>query len=222
MISAFLFSSALGAFAFSASAICAKRIFSISGANALKSILANNGAHFCTVMLSGIPNAVHSSKLLAFPPKAASIFSLVSGIKLSSSDAQISTVSARLYKTSFKRSFCVSSLASAQGMVSSIYLFARRRSVNISVIASAIRSASAFASTFFTVSLASFLNSLSSSVSLLSGDFTTVPPKYFSIIATVRDTRLPKTLARSVLKRSHTSSHVICPSLSNGISWSTK
>ena len=54
------------------------------------------------------------------------------------------------------------------------------------------------------------------------GAFATVPPKYFSHMATVRDKRLPRSLARSVLMRLISASLVNEPSLPKGTSRSRK
>ena len=122
----------------------------------------------------------------------------------------------RFQRTVSRRSFFSSSFANAHGIVSSIYLLQRLNRLKISVIASATRSPSIFASTAFGVlSITAFRSASTSSAAPLSE---TTPPKYLFVIETVRFTRFPNVLARSEFKRSTISSHVITPSFSNGIS----
>ena len=65
---------------------------------------------------------------------------------------------------------------------------------------------------------------VSSSVSMASVPATlrTVPPKYFSHMATVRLSRLPRSFARSLLMRLMRASLVNVPSLPKGISRNRK
>ena len=141
-------------------------------------------------------------------------------------------LSTRLYKTSLRRSFFVSSFASAQGIVSSIYLLHLLKRVNISVIASATWSVFILSSTFAFVPVTTALSSASKSrlapfssvpAPVVSAPvFATLPPKYLFDMAIVLFTRLPSVLARSEFIRSTISSHEITPSFSKGISWRTK
>ncbi|MNP33245.1 hypothetical protein D3C76_1264700 [compost metagenome] len=89
----------------------------------------------------------------------------------------------------------LSSLANIHGVVSSIYLLALPTSSQTSSKASGILRLSIALSTFIGVSNANLISS--SSTSSLSRGAGIIPPKYFSIIATVLDKRLPKSLQRS-------------------------
>ena len=113
-----------------------------------------------------------------------------------------------------------SSLASAQGIVSSMYLLHLLNNVKISVIASATLNLSIFSAALTGVSKITFLksSSTSSSTPLL----LTTPSKYLFDIEIVLLTRFPNVLARSEFILSTINSQVIVPSFSNGISWSTK
>ena len=64
--------------------------------------------------------------------------------------------------------------------------------------------------------------SSSASMASVPATLRTVPPKYFSHMATVRLSRLPRSLARSLLMRLMRASLVNMPSLPNGISRSRK
>ena len=134
--------------------------------------------------------------------------------------APIQIPSTRLYSTSDRRSFLVSSLARAQGMVSSIYLLQRLNRLKISVMASATRRSSILASTLSTTALdIAFSSSSTGSVTPV---LLTTPSKYLFDMEIVRLTRLPKVLASSEFILSTISSQVITPSFSKGISCRTK
>ena len=169
---------------------------------------------------SSLWNRISGFSTTCPPPSCARIFSAVSGMKDSSSFAPSEMLWIRFHRTVSRRSFLSSSFASAHGMVSSIYLLQRLNRLKISVIASATRSSSIFASTSFGVfSVTAFRSASTSSVTPL---FVTVPPKYLFVIEIVRFTRLPSVLARSEFSLSTINSHEITPSFSNGISCSTK
>ncbi|MNI51848.1 hypothetical protein D3C73_1065920 [compost metagenome] len=104
-------------------------------------------------------------------------------------------LSDKLYNTVPNLSFLLSSLANIHGVVSSIYLLALPTSSQTSSKASGILRLSMALSTFIGVSNANLISS--SSTSSLSRGAGIIPPKYFSIIATVLDKRLPKSLQRS-------------------------
>ena len=76
--------------------LCSSQIFSISGSKALKSTRANRAGAGVTVIRSHRPNEEHSSIVLFPAPKAAKIFSEVSGIKLSRREAPVKIASDRL------------------------------------------------------------------------------------------------------------------------------
>ena len=129
-------------------------------------------------------------------------------------------LSTRLYSTSLSRSALSGSFASAQGMVSSMYLLHLRNRAKISVSASATRSASIHSVTLRAVPVTTaFRSSSTGSVDPVEA---TVPPKYLLDMDTVRLTRFPSVFARSELNLSIIRSQVITPSLSNGISCRTK
>ena len=109
-------------------------------------------------------------------------------------------LSSRLYSTAPSRGFCASSFASAQGMVSSIYLLLLLAREMMASRVSAIRYSFMSRSTSATVFSAVARRS-SSTASVLSAGWIT-PPKYFCAMAMVRFTRFPRVLARSVLYRS--------------------
>ena len=111
-------------------------------------------------------------------------------------------------------------MASTQGAVSSIYLLARCTTSKMAMRAVGTSSASMAASTLAGSSL--IRPSSSPSTGSATGVLVTVPPKYFSHMATVRDSRLPRSLARSVLMRLMSASLVKAPSLPKGTSRSRK
>ena len=162
------------------------------------------------------PNFPSSVTFLFSVLSCAMIFSVVSGIYGSRSVAPITMLSTRLYRTVFSLSFLSSSFASAQGIVSSMYLLHLLNSANISVIASATLSLSMHSATLYLQSITTFLRSSSTgSVTLV---FVTMPPKYLFDIDMVLLTRFPSVFASSELSLSTMSSHEITPSFSNGIS----
>ena len=128
--------------------------------------------------------------------------------------------SARLYKTVASLGFKSGLFASTQGVVSSIYLFARPISLKISCSAFGTLSCSISVTSDWCKPSAKAISSLSIS-SFLSGAGRT-PPKDWLIIADVLETRLPKSLTRSVLIRVKSDSFEYAPSLPNGISRSKK
>jgi len=144
------------------------------------------------------------------------IFSVVSGIYGSRSVAPIMMLSTRLYRTVLSLSFLSSSFASAQGIVSSIYLLHLLNSANISVIASATLSLSMHSATLYLQSMTTFFRS--SSTGSVTFVLVTMPPKYLLDIDMVLLTKFPSVFASSELSLSTMSSHEITPSFSNGIS----
>ena len=118
-------------------------------------------------------------------PNRAAILAALSGAIGVKSAQPMRTASARLAITDARRARSASDLASTQGVVSSMYLLQWRNSEITSAQASA------------------------SAVSPAAG---TTPPKYWRIIAAVRETRLPRMLARSVLVRAATASKLMLPS----------
>ena len=130
--------------------------------------------------------------------------------------AQMRTVSARLYKTEPRRSRLFSSFARIQGAVSSIYLFARDTTAKISESASGALSFSIAPFTFRNAPSAAETSSPSTPSALPRSGKT--PPKYCPIIAAVRETRFPRSFARSELIRLNSFSFVYSPSLPKGIS----
>ena len=180
---------------------------------------------FITSLMSCLANRI-SGLSVTFPsPNCAKIFSAVSGMKDESNPAPTLILSIRFARTVSRRSFLSSSFASAQGIVSSMYLLQRLKSVKISVIASATRKSFIFTSTFFGVfSVTAFRSASiaapsSSNVTFL---FVTTPPKYLFVMEIVLFTRFPNVFARSELIRSTSRSQEMTPSFSNGISCSTK
>ena len=69
---------------------------------------------------------------------------------------------------------------------------------------------------------AAIISSSSASMASVPAACDTVPPKYFSHMATVRLSRLPRSLARSLLIRLMRASLVNMPSLPKGISRNRK
>ena len=197
---------------------------SSSASSFLASMRGKMFSPLCSVQAAGsAPNAAALSqlrRLLSVTPSWAKILSQAAGIKGCSSVAQMRSVSARLYSTRARRGRLASSLASTQGAVSSMYLLARAITANTS--------ASAFWKAYFSI-WASYLprrpfamasSSASSGPSACSAG--SVPPKYLSAMAVVRDSRLPKSLARSMLMRLISSSLEKLPSVPKGKSRSRK
>ena len=166
------------------------------------------------------PKVSSVSKSRSFVFSCSAIFSAVSGMKGASSEAPMMMPSVRLYITVESRSAFAGSFARIHGSVSSIYLLRRLNTAKISFNASETRRPSISFETFPYADVQTALRSSStgSSAPLLH----VTPPKYLLLIDTVLLTRLPSVFARSLLKRSVTSSHVITPSCSNGISCKTK
>ncbi len=189
--SAFLASSSA---AFLTASICA---FS-SAKSFSESILANSGTGaFTFVPATYPPNAQSVSKPQTSVLICSRIFFEVSGIKGSTRIPMKRIASISSYITVLSLGSVASSLANAQGVVSSMYLFARRARVITSSTASAILKASMCALIFSTA--LSAVASRSRSVSFLSAGPSTTPPKYLLTIATVLLTRLPRVFARSEL-----------------------
>ena len=114
----------------------------------------------------------------------------------SMSTETIRMASARLWRTLSSLGLSFSSLASTHGMVSSMYLLALLTTVQMSSSAMLKANLSMLASTFEAAPIAmAFRSSSSGSVASVSAG--TVPPLYFSIMETVRETRLPRSFARS-------------------------
>ena len=121
------------------------------------------------------------------------------GIAGEASTVAMRITSNKLYKTVPKRSFWLSSLAKIQGAVSSIYLLALPTNCQIVLKASENASLSKASAALGAVAKANSFNSSSNSVACPASGI--MPPKYLSTIATERLTRLPKSLAKSVLMR---------------------
>ena len=87
-----------------------------------------------TAWLGSTPHTLALSQLrqASSAPSLANILSQVSGMTGSSRVVQMRMVSSRLYSTAARRSRLFSSLPSAQGAVSSIYLLARSMTLNTS------------------------------------------------------------------------------------------
>ena len=124
-------------------------------------------------------------------------FSQLSGMKGVSRIRDTRSASSRLYITEASRAFLLSSLASTQGAVSSMYLLARWISLKISSRARCSWKASICFS--YLARAERIISTSSSSMGSASRPVGRLPPKYFSTMAVVRDTRLPRSLARSVL-----------------------
>ena len=107
-------------------------------------------------------------------------------------------VSSRLYSTFARRGLPSSLLASTQGAFSSIYLLAREMTLKTS--------ARAFWKAYFSI-CSSYLSRREDTMAISSASFSSSAvcttgrrsPKYFCAMATVRETRLPRSLARSTL-----------------------
>src|SRR5699024_5492379 len=123
-------------------------------------------------------------------------------------------LSIKLYKTVAKRSFLLSSLANAHGIVSSIYLLVLLSNVKIASNASDDLKSSILFITFFGISNAVLINS--SSTGSYTFGLLTIPSKYLLDIEIVLFTKLPNTFAKSEFIFSINKSHVILPSLSYG------
>ena len=162
----------------------------------------NRTSPLCTVTFAGrTPNLPKLSYLMSSSeaPICSKALGIIVGINGSSSAAHILMVSKRLYKTVASLADFAGSFANIQGAVSSIYLLARDTTVIISVRAKE----SLVSSIYFSTAGASFsaiaLRFASNSPS--SRSVGNVPSKYFTAIATVLETRLPKSLARSEFMR---------------------
>ena len=154
---------------------------------------------------------------MPFQPIWTAIFSEVSGMTGAMRVATVRIPSNRLYITRSRRGRLASSLASVQGVVSSIYLLQCEMSSQISLRAAANLYSSMRAWVLVVVSAmrvksgrsCSGLQDLSAfacegvQLSHLRDGWLheTVPEKYFSVMAVVRETRLPRSLARSRLRR---------------------
>ena len=132
----------------------------------------------------------------------------------SSSVAQMRIVSRRLYMTVARRALLASSFASAHGIVSSIYLLARWMHLKISSSAFWNWNFSICASTRSRRPETREIRLSSNSPAARSAG--RVPPKYFSTIAVVRETRFPRSFARSMLMVLIRSSLEKLPSEPNG------
>ena len=122
-------------------------------------------------------------------PICSKAFSQLSGMKGVSSWVQMRRASSRSYMTVARRAFFASSLASSQGAFSSIYLLAREMTLNTSSSAACVWKESISCSYLPRSSPAMVFSSQSASV--LSRSAGSVPSKYLSTIATVRESRLP-------------------------------
>ena len=181
------------------------------------SILGNKASPFLTSVPGVVPsNPDNESQVVVVIFNWVFIFSLVLGKNADNNTDANLKLSAKLYKTVPNLSFFSSSLANIQGVVSSIYLLALPISANISSKASGILKLSIAFVTLTGVSKAKLINSLSISSLAVGAGIT--PPKYFSIIATVLDNKLPRSLQRSELIFFINISLLNNPSAPNGIS----
>ena len=179
----------------------------------------NSASPLCTVNGSGRPPnrpSVSKRMLSAVRPSCCAILGVVLGKNGVSSTAATRSTSHRLYSTAARRGRLASSFASTQGAVSSMYLLARWMTLKISASAFGTCRTSMHAVTF--AGRASTMAASSSSSGSALRWAGRVPPKYFSIIATLRESRLPRSLARSALIRLISASLEKIPSLPNGIS----
>jgi len=144
------------------------------------------------------------------------IFSLVLGKNEDNNTDANLKASAKLYKTVPNLSFFSSSFARIQGVVSSIYLLALPIRSNVYSNASGILKLSIAFVILTGVSKAKVINSLSISSFAVGAGI--IPSKYFSIIATVLDNKLPRSLQRSELIFFINISLLNNPSAPNGIS----
>ena len=144
-----------------------------------------------------VPKAVSSQPRQSCAPICPSALSQLSGMKGVRQIRQMRSDSTRLYMTSARRGAFASSFARTQGIVSSMYLFARWMQRKTSSSARCGWRASICAAYFSGRARSMTLSSSSIGSALRAAGRT--PPKYFSTIAVVRDTRLPRSLARSVL-----------------------
>ena len=142
--------------------------------------------------------------------------SAVSGMKGVSSTDTMRSDSHRLYSTAARRGRFASSFASTHGAVSSIYLLARWMPLKISASACGSCRLSMHFVTAAGMAFTSCASSPSNSPAWRASG--SVPPKYFSTMATVRDKRLPRSFAKSELMRAISASFENTPSLPKGIS----
>ena len=125
----------------------------------------------------------------------------VEGMKGPISTAANRTHSARVSITFASRSFFSGSLPRTQGWVRSIYLLHSPMTFHTSARAWENCSLSICSSTSFGRAAQCSCRGVSSSASTASVQAGRMPSKYFSIIATVRLTRLPRSFARSAFMR---------------------
>ena len=142
-----------------------------------------------TVNFSIKPNLSTLSNSLKGSPIIWLTLAQVSGIKGAKSEVPITILSTKLYKTVLSLSTFSGSLASAQGIVSSIYLFARLNTLRTSLIASETLNSFILAVTLSLAPVTTNFNS--SSTGSITLAFSTTPSKYLLLIAIVRLTRLP-------------------------------
>ena len=137
--------------------------------------------------------------MLSSAPICSHTFGMVLGMNGNRRPEHIRMLSSRLYSTAASLGIFSSLFARTHGAVSSIYLFARETTLNIS--SSALESCASSMS--FETGSTSAAAIVRSSSSMGSAFFSSgrVPPKYLSAIATVLETRLPRSFARSVLIR---------------------
>ena len=180
------------------------------------SMRGNRFSPLVTVTVPGSrPQVPASSQPVRSAPIWAKIFPQVSGMKGVSRMAQMRTASSRLYSTRASRGLSSWVLASTQGAFSSIYLLAREITSKISTRAvwKVYSSMSPWYFSFRPPARAISSASFSSSARWSAGR---VPPKYFTAMAVVRLTKLPKSLARSMLMRLMRLSLEKLPSLPKG------
>ena len=109
-------------------------------------------------------------------------------------------LSARLYMTVASLSFLASSFASIHGAVTSMYLLHAPMRAHMDSSASGALNSVMYRSTFSGRPSARAIMGSSSSGTGQVGAGTT-PPKYLSIMLTVRESRLPRSFARSEFMR---------------------
>ena len=150
-------------------------------------------------------------------PSWAKMRSGVRGITKPIITATRRTHSARVYSTVARRGLRSSSRPRIQGWVTSMYLL--QLPISFQISCRALENWKAFTCSSTRAGVASARSHrgrsmLSSTASIAVME----PPKYFSIMATVRETRLPRSLARSALMRVSMALRVNSPSEPKGIS----
>ena len=146
--------------------------------------------------------------------------SAVTGMNGEISTLMMRRDSARLYITLARSCFFAGSLARAHGAVSSMYLFARLMNAQTFLMVADSCMSFIFVLKKSTVSLASALRDLSTSLSPTGAVST--PSWNLMVMLSVRCSRLPRSLARSLLMRLMRASREKLPSCPRLISRSRK